>query len=163
MKVWENMTTKTMAMRALEAKNIPYEVLTYDATITDAALVANEVGLPQQRVFKTLVVVRNGGKPMLVMIPSNRQLNLKRLAKAVGEKKVKMASHKQAEELTGLQVGGISALALLNRGFDVYLDESADTIEKICISAGEKGLQLMLSVQDLIDVTGARLIDISGN
>ena len=150
-------------MRALEAKNIPYEVLTYDATITDATFVADKIGLPYQQVFKTLVVVRNGGKSILVMIPSNRQLNLKRLAKAVGEKKVKMASHKQAEELTGLQIGGISALALLNRGFDVYLDESADTIEKICISAGEKGLQLMLSVQDLIDVTGARLIDISGN
>lgn len=155
------MNTKTMAMRTLEGKNLPYEVLNYDETISDAAMVADDIDVSQQRVFKTLVVVRDVGKPMLVMIPSNRQLDLKRLAKAVGEKKVKMASHNQAEELTGLQVGGISALALLNRGFDIYLDESAGSIDKICISAGKKGLQLMLGVQDLIDVTGARLIDIS--
>lgn len=155
------MTTKTMAMRALEANNIPYEVLTYDSTITDATLVADEIGLPHLWVYKTLVVVRAGGKPMLVMIPAAWQLDLKKLAKAIGEKKVKMASHKQAEELTGLQVGGISALALLNRGFDIYLDESAESIDRVCISAGKKGLQMLLSVQDLIDVTGARLIDIS--
>jgi Cys-tRNA(Pro)/Cys-tRNA(Cys) deacylase len=155
------MATKTMAMRTLDAKRIPYEVLTYDSSISDAALVADEIGLPHEQVFKTLVVVRNDRKSMLVMIPADRQLDLKSLAKMVGEKKVKMASHKQAEELTGLQVGGISALALLNRGFDIYLDASAGSFDRICISAGKKGLQVRLSAKDLIAATDARVIDVA--
>ncbi len=155
------MTAKTIAMRALDAKNIPYEVFTYDTTVRDATLVADEIGVPYQQVFKTLVVVRETGKPLLVMLPADRQLNLKRFARQIGEKKVKMAGHNQAEELTGLQVGGISTLALLNRGFGVYLDESAESFDQIVISGGKKGLQVKLAVRDLIVITQARLINAS--
>ena len=155
------MTAKTIAMRALDAKNIPYEVFTYDTTVMDATLVADEIGVPHQQVFKTLVVVRETGKPLLVMLPADRQLSLKRFARQIGEKKVKMASHNQAEELTGLQVGGISTLALLNRGFGIYLDESAESFDQIVISGGKKGLQVKLAVRDLIVITQARLINAS--
>ena len=155
------MTAKTIAMRTLDAKNIPYEVFTYDTTVRDATLVADEIGVPYQQVFKTLVVVRETGKPLLVMLPADRQLNLKRFARQIGEKKVKMAGHNQAEELTGLQVGGISTLALLNRGFGVYLDESAESFDQIVISGGKKGLQVKLAVRDLIVITQARLINAS--
>ncbi len=155
------MTAKTIAMRALDAKNIPYEVFTYDTTVRDATLVADEIGVPYQQVFKTLVVVRETGKPLLVMLPADRQLNLKRFARQIGEKKVKMAGHNQAEELTGLQVGGISTLALLNRGFGIYLDESAESFDQIVISGGKKGLQVKLAVRDLIVITQARLINAS--
>ncbi len=155
------MTAKTIAMRTLDAKNIPYEVFTYDTAVRDATLVADEIGVSHQQVFKTLVVVRETGKPFLVMIPADRQLNLKRFAKQIGEKKVKMASHNQAEELTGLQVGGISTLALLNRGFGIYLDESAESFDQIVISGGKKGLQVKLAVRDLIIITQARLINAS--
>lgn len=155
------MTAKTIAMRTLDAKNIPYEVFTYDMAVRDATLVADEIGVSHQQVFKTLVVVRETGKPFLVMIPADRQLNLKRFAKQIGEKKVKMASHNQAEELTGLQVGGISTLALLNRGFGIYLDESAESFDQIVISGGKKGLQVKLAVRDLIIITQARLINAS--
>lgn len=155
------MTAKTIAMRALDAKNIPYEVFTYDTTVRDAILLADEIGVPHQQVFKTLVVVRETGKPLLVMLPADRQLNLKRFARQIGEKKVKMAGHNQAEELTGLQVGGISTLALLNRGFGVYLDESAESFDQIVISGGKKGLQVKLAVRDLIVITQARLINAS--
>jgi Cys-tRNA(Pro)/Cys-tRNA(Cys) deacylase len=155
------MTAKTIAMRALDAKNIPYEVFTYDTTVRDATLVADEIGVPHQQVFKTLVVVRETGKPLLVMLPADRQLNLKRFARQISEKKVKMAGHNQAEELTGLQVGGISTLALLNRGFGVYLDDSAKSFDQIVISGGKKGLQVKLAVRDLIVITQARLINAS--
>lgn len=155
------MTAKTIAMRTLDAKNIPYEVFTYDTAVRDATLVADEIGVPHQQVFKTLVVVRETGKPFLVMIPADRQLNLKRFARQIGEKKVKMASHNQAEELTGLQVGGISTLALLNRGFGIYLDESAESFDQIVISGGKKGLQVKLAVRDLVIITQARLTNAS--
>jgi len=96
---------------------------------------------------------------MLVMIPSNAQLDLKKVARAVGEKKVKMASHKEAESMTGLQVGGISALALLNWGFVPLIDLQARDHQTIYISAGKRGLQISLSPIDLINITSAREID----
>jgi len=70
-----------------------------------------------------------------------------------------MASYKETESLTGLQVGGISALALINRGFDVYIDRAAMELSHILVSAGSRGIDLMLSVKDLIRVTKAKVID----
>jgi len=103
--------------------------------------VAEALGLPASQVYKTLVVVRERGKPLLVMIPGDRELDLKRLAKAIGEKKLRMATHKEAESLTGLQVGGISALALLNRRFEVYIDRAATKLERVLVSAGRRGIE----------------------
>jgi Cys-tRNA(Pro)/Cys-tRNA(Cys) deacylase len=80
------------------------------------------------------------------------------LAKAVGEKKIKMASHREAETLTGLQVGGISALALLNKGFQICILREAQTLDHIVVSAGRRGVDLRLRVEDLIRVTGAKLV-----
>lgn len=149
-------------MRALEGKRIPYEVLEYPDDLRDAAEIALMLDLPPEEVFKTLVVLPPdaGKKPMLVMIPANAQLDLKKLAAAVGAKKLKMATHREAESLTGLQVGGISAVALLNRGFAVYVDRSAVARERICVSAGKRGLQLQLAASDLISLTGARPADL---
>ena len=125
----------------------------------DAVQIAETLGMHAREVFKTVVVVRQSGKPMLVMIPSDRQLDLKKLAKAVGEKKVKMATHREAEALTGLQVGGISALALLNRGFAVFADRSAEALETITVSAGQRGLQVKLPADALLTLSQARIVD----
>ena len=150
---------KTNAVRALEARKIPYEVFTFPPEVHSASGVADFVGLPHNQVYKTLVALRPEGKPMLIIIAGHRELDLKRLAKAVGEKKVRMASHKEAESLTGLQVGGISALALLNRPFDVFIDQPARELSHILVSAGKRGLNLRLAVDDLIRVTNARVIE----
>jgi Cys-tRNA(Pro)/Cys-tRNA(Cys) deacylase len=153
---------KTNAMKLLEGKKVPYQSYAYPANLRDAQEVAAAVSIPVGQVFKTLVVPRpQPGKPMLVMIPSDRQLDLKKLAKAVGEKKLKMATHNEAERLTGLQVGGISALGLLNRGFDIYLDQPALAFDQIVISAGQRGLQIKLAVSDLVRVSKARMVDAS--
>jgi Cys-tRNA(Pro)/Cys-tRNA(Cys) deacylase len=153
------MTEKTQAMRALEGKRIAYEVLAYPDDQRDAEEIALILDLPPAEVFKTLVVLppEPGKKPLLVMIPADTQLDLKRLAAAAGAKKLKMATHREAEQLTGLQVGGISAIALLNKGFAVYIDESARTAARVCISAGKRGLQIRLAVADLIKLTNARV------
>jgi Cys-tRNA(Pro)/Cys-tRNA(Cys) deacylase len=156
---------KTLAMKLLEGKNVAYKPVTYPETMRDAAAIAERLGLPPEQMFKTLVVRAPKGdptaKPMLVMIPGDRELDLKKLAKAVGAKKLKMASHQQAEQMTGLQVGGISPLVLVNKGFDIYLDEAARRHDAIFVSAGQKGINLRVAVADVLDVTGARWVDAS--
>ncbi|MEZ4590488.1 MAG: aminoacyl-tRNA deacylase [Chloroflexota bacterium] len=157
-------TNKTLAMRLLEGKKIAYEAIHYDASERDAEKIAVMLGVPPEQVFKTLVVAPPDGprsKPLLAVVPANRQLDLKKVAKLLNAKKVKMATHQQAEQLTGLQVGGISPLALLNKGFAIYLDELALAQPHIFVSAGERGTQIKLSPTDLRKVTGARTADLS--
>jgi Cys-tRNA(Pro)/Cys-tRNA(Cys) deacylase len=155
------MTNKTLAMRILDGHGIPYEVHHYSTTETDAGLVATAIGASPNEVFKTLVVQRMAGKPMLVMIPANKKLDLKKLAKTIDEKKVKMASHEEAERITGLQAGGISAIALLNRGFDIFVDAEAMKHNKIYISAGNRGIQIRLGLEDMLSITSAKVITVS--
>ena len=150
--------------RFLDNKRVEYNTYTYDydAGIHSAIDVAAAVGRPIDQVYKTLVVVADqpGRKPMLVVVPGAETLDLKAFAKEAGVKKAKMAGHDQAEKLTGLQTGGISPLALINRGFDVYLDDRALTMELITISAGQRGAQVELPVDDLIGLTRARAVDL---
>jgi Cys-tRNA(Pro)/Cys-tRNA(Cys) deacylase len=95
------------------------------------------------------------------MIPSDLRLNLKRMAVAAGVKKVRMAAHKDAESLTGLKVGGISAVALIAKGWPVFLDSTAAGLQHIVISAGQRGLQLQVPVTPLISLLKARMADVS--
>ena len=150
---------KTNAMRALDARKIPYEVFDFSPDIHSAVGVAEEVGLPPDQVYKTLVVLRPEGKAILVMVAGNHELDLKQVSREVGEKKVWMASHREAEDLTGLQVGGISALALLNRPFEVFIDQPATELSHILVSAGKRGINLRVSVADLMHITQARVIE----
>jgi Cys-tRNA(Pro)/Cys-tRNA(Cys) deacylase len=150
---------KTNSMRVLEAHKIPYQVYSFSPDIHSATGVAEAVGLPPEQVYKTLVVLRPQGRPMLIMIPGPRELDLKLVSQALGEKKVHMAAHKEAEALTGLQVGGISALALLNRPFDVFIDRPATQLSHVLVSAGKRGINLRLAVADLIRITRARVIE----
>jgi Cys-tRNA(Pro)/Cys-tRNA(Cys) deacylase len=156
-------TQKTVAIKLLEGKKIPFEQFSYPSEQKDAVLVAEAIGHDPAQVFKTLVVQPPDDSPKskwsLVIIPADKQLDLKKLAKGMGEKKVKMATHAQAEQVTKLQVGGISALALLNKGFRVYLEQSAQQFEQIVISAGQRGMQVKLAVSDLATLTRANFID----
>ena len=155
------MSEKTLAMLVLDGQKVTYRVLRYDTTLRDAEEIAHQIDVEPGQVFKTLVLTRPAGKPFLVMIAADKQLNLKNMARNAGEKKVKMASQRDAEQMTGLQVGGISALALLNRGFSICLDTSARDYETIYISAGKRGVQLEVPVDDLIRITAARLVPVS--
>jgi Cys-tRNA(Pro)/Cys-tRNA(Cys) deacylase len=149
-------------MRLLDANEVAYEVVTFSPDLHSAAAVADAVGLDPETVYKTLVVQRPRGKPLLVMVAGDKQIDLHALAASLGEKKLTMAPHRDAEALTGLQVGGISALALLNRGFDVCLDLAAQGLEHVLVSAGKRGIDLRLAVPDLVRVTGARWVDATG-
>ena len=153
------MVEKTNAMRLLEQRRVPYEAFTYSPEIHAADEVARVLGFPPSEVYKTLVVLREKGKPLLVMVAGDREIELRRLAKSVGEKALRMAPHRDAERLTGLQVGGISALALLTKGFDICIDRPALGLERVLVSAGRRGVNLRLRVSDLVAVTRARPVD----
>lgn len=147
---------KLNSMRALESQGVSYEVVNFSPEIHNAVEVAAAVGVAVETVYKTLVVTRQEGKPLLVMIPAAATLDLKALAQAIGEKKVNMAAHAEAERLTGLQVGGIGALALLHKGWDAILDASALDQAAILVSAGQRGINLKVPVEPLIKVLDAR-------
>ncbi|MEM9773272.1 MAG: YbaK/EbsC family protein [Chloroflexota bacterium] len=152
---------KTLAMKLLEGRKVKYEIFEYPNTERDAEKIAEYLGVPAAEVYKTLVVLRAKGKPILCMIAAERQLNLKKLAKAIGEKKLSMAKHAEAEKMTGLQVGGISPLALLNKGFDIYMDQPGRECERVLISSGKKGLNLGVPVKDLMKITKAKYVEAS--
>lgn len=155
------MSIKLNTTRLLTQHKVPFQTHQYPDTIHNAVEVAEYLTKPANMVYKTLVVLKNKpkAKPMLIMVAANQQLDLKLVAKAVGEKKVSLASPQQAETLTGLKVGGISALALLNKGFDIYIDKPAQTLDMILISAGQRGVNLALFVVDLVKVTKAKWIE----
>jgi Cys-tRNA(Pro)/Cys-tRNA(Cys) deacylase len=121
------------------------------------------LSVPPEQVFKTIVVVREQpGKAILALVPGDRALDLKALAAALGEKKVHLPTQREAEQLTGLQAGGISPLALINKGFQVIIDQSAQNFPEIHVSGGQRGLNIRLPVDNLASLVRARFAAISG-
>jgi Cys-tRNA(Pro)/Cys-tRNA(Cys) deacylase len=156
---------KTNVTRLLDSRKIKYEASEYDgSTFHSAEEVATLIGVPVEHVYKTIVVLREekGKKPLLVMIAANHEIDLKKLAASVGEKKLKIARHDEAEAMTGLQVGGISTLALLSKPFEVCLDKSALALSHIHISGGQRGLDVKLAVTDLIVLSKAKIVEATG-
>ncbi len=146
--------------RLLDSKNIPYTAYELPAEKLGAVEAAQIIGVSPDEVFKTIVVVREGkGKPILAVTPGSLEVDLKTLAKALGEKKLAVPTQKEAEQLTGLQAGGISPLALLNRGFQVVIDETAQVFDEIFISGGQRGLNIRLPVTALAALTEASFAD----
>jgi Cys-tRNA(Pro)/Cys-tRNA(Cys) deacylase len=148
--------------RFLDAKKVKYTAFETPAEKLGALETAQFLNLPPEKVFKTIVATRaRPGKPILAVIPGPRHLNLKLLAAALGEKKVNLPTEREAEQLTGLQAGGISPLALINKGFQVVIDSSAQGFAEIHVSGGQRGLSICLPVKDLAALTNARFAAIS--
>lgn len=157
---------KTNAARLLEARGVEHRVRVYDPErgFHSADEAAALLGVPGGSVLKTLVVLRETAgraKPLLVLVPSDRQVDLRRLGQALGEKRLRMASQREAERLTGLKVGGISALAVRAGAFEVLVDGTAARWERVHVSAGVRGVDLELAPADLLAATGGRLADVS--
>ena len=147
--------------RLLDSRKIAYTAFELPPEKIGALETAALLGVPPQIVFKTIVVVRaKPAKPILAVIPGDAEADLKAIAALVGEKKVHIPTQREAEQITGLQAGGISPLALLQKGFTVLLDESAQTHGQIHISGGQRGLNLRLPVDALVSLTRARLAPI---
>lgn len=144
--------------RLLEARGVHYTAFELPAEKLGALETARLLKVPPEQVFKTIVVNREGkGKPILAVIPGPDEVDLKALARLLGEKKLHLPTEREAERLTGLQAGGISPLALLQRGFQVLLDSSAQSLVEIHISGGQRGLNISLAPGDLVKLTNARV------
>lgn len=148
--------------RFLDSHKISYSAFETPAEKMGAQETAEFLKVPLEIVFKTIVVTREKPKkPILVVIPGGSVVDLKSLAAFLREKKVHLPSEREAEQLTGLQAGGISPLALLNKGFQVVIDSAAQNYSEIHISGGQRGLNIKLPVSDLVNVTKARLAPVS--
>jgi Cys-tRNA(Pro)/Cys-tRNA(Cys) deacylase len=148
--------------RFLDSRRITYTAFEIPAEKLGALEVAELLNVAPETVFKTIVVTREKPKkPILAVIPGPFVVDLKLLAAFLGEKRIHLPTQREAEQLTGLQAGGISPLALINKGFQVVIDSAAQNYPEIYISGGQRGLNIKLSVADLVKLTNARLARIS--
>jgi Cys-tRNA(Pro)/Cys-tRNA(Cys) deacylase len=154
--------------RLLNSRKISYVAFETPAEKLGALETAKFLDVPPETVFKTIVVTRDkptssprGRKPILAVIPGPNSVDLKLLAAVLGEKKVHLPTEREAEGLTGLQAGGISPLALINKGFQVVIDSAAQSYDGIHVSGGQRGVNIKLPVADLIKLTSARVASIS--
>lgn len=148
--------------RLLDSKKVKYTAFELPAEKLGALETARRLGVPVEQVYKTIVATRDKpGKPVLAVIPGNRELDLKALAAALGEKKIHLPTQREAEQLTGLLAGGISPLALINKGFQVVIDQSAQNFSEIHVSGGQRGINIRLPVADLASLVRARFAAIS--
>jgi Cys-tRNA(Pro)/Cys-tRNA(Cys) deacylase len=148
--------------RLLDNRNVSYTCFDLPRHKLGSEKVAELLDVPLSIIYKSIVVERKKtGKPILAVVPGDKEVDLKGLAKAVGEKKVSPAAQKAAEKLTKLQAGGISPLALINRGFEIVMDESILEQEMVHISGGELGVNIRLNARDLVSLTSASIAKIS--
>ena len=147
--------------RLLDSKKIHYKAFELPVEKFSAEETARLLGVDPELVYKTIVVTRPKGKPILAVIPGSHRVDLKLLAAALGEKKVGMPTEREAEELTGLQAGGISPLALVNKAFQVVIAADAQNRPEIHVSGGQRGLNIRLPVESLAELTHARFALIS--
>ena len=155
------MPVKNNVTRFLDSRKVQYTVYETPVEKLGALETARFLGVPPEAVFKTIVVTREKPKkPLLAVVPGLCNVDLKRLAAAVGEKKVHLPTEREAEQLTGLQAGGISPLALLNKGFQVVIDSSAQEYPDVHVSGGRRGLNIRLPASALIELTQARVASI---
>jgi len=143
--------------RFLSARKIPFEAHELTGEKKSAKEVAGFLNIPLSRLFKTLVLKPiSPGKPILAIIPADKIADLKKIAKIFNEKKLEFPPPQEAEKLTGLQTGGISPLALINKGFRIVVDDSATEMNWMHISGGQRGLNIKLNPQDLIAIINAK-------
>jgi Cys-tRNA(Pro)/Cys-tRNA(Cys) deacylase len=147
---------KTNAVRALEELKIPYKLREYTVDLEDlsAESVARKIGLDLEQVFKTLVVRGPRAGVCLAVVPANAELDLKALAKLAGDRKMELVPVKEVQPLTGYVRGGVTALAC-KKDYPVYVDETAILFERISVSAGVRGTQILLNPEDYITAVRA--------
>ncbi|MDO4281002.1 MAG: Cys-tRNA(Pro) deacylase [Peptococcaceae bacterium] len=153
---------KTNAMRIVEQEKVDYNVYHYawKEDALDAIHVADELKLPPEQIFKTLVAVGDKHGVLVGVIPSHLELDLKKLAKASGNKRVEMLHLKELEKTTGYIRGGCSPVGM-KKSYPTYVGQEIDSIDEILISAGRRGTQMGLAPADFLKVTGATVCDIT--
>lgn len=153
---------KTNAARALDALGIRYEVRTYDVDLEDlgARSASAKVGLPLEQVWKTLVARGDRTGVMFAVVPADAEVDLKALAAASGDRRVELVPLREVQPLTGYVRGGVTALAA-RKPYPVIVDELIELHAVVSVSAGARGVQLLVSPADYVRATGARVAPIA--
>ncbi len=153
------MPAKTNAARLLDQLGIRYELREYEVDLDDIAAetVAAKIGLPAEQVFKTLFVRGERNGAVMAVVPGDQELDLKALATAAGERKIQLVPVKELQGLTGYIRGGVTALAA-KREFPVFADETIELFEVISVSAGARGLQILVAPDDYLRASKAVVV-----
>jgi len=157
--------SKTMPMRALDEKGIPYEIRQQAGKEFTAEGVANDLGVPVAQVVKAMLVQRSaspdtgGSEFVLVVIPGDRRLSLKKVGLVLDDKKVQMASLRDVERVTGFQVGAVSVLGFRRQDIPGYVDQHLLELEQVIISAGRPDVGLSLLPQNMVQAIDSAQIN----
>lgn len=153
---------KTNAMRQLDAAKIKYEMCEYEVDENDLSgtHIAEQIGLPFEQVFKTIVTKGDKTGYMVFCIPCHKEIDLKKAAAVTGNKKIEPLHVKDLLGITGYIRGGCSPVGMKKK-FPTYFDVSAENIERLTVSAGVRGIQLLVNSDEIIKFTSARLVDIT--
>jgi Cys-tRNA(Pro)/Cys-tRNA(Cys) deacylase len=154
--------SKTNAARLLDELGIQYELRPYEVDLEDltAISVARKIGMPARQVFKTLLTESSAGDHFFAVVPGDQEVDLKKLALTAGVKKLDLASLKQVEPLTGYIRGGVTVLAA-RKPFPAFADETIELFDQISVSAGQRGLQLILAPADYLRATAASVANLT--
>ena len=155
---------KTNAMRQLDAAKIKYEICEYEVDENDLSgtHIADQIGLPYEQVFKTIVTKGDKLGFMVFCIPCHKEIDLKKAAAVTGNKKIEPLHVKDLLGTTGYIRGGCSPVGMKKK-FPTFFDESASGLEKLTVSAGVRGMQLLLNTDDIVKFTGARLVKVTAD
>lgn len=153
---------KTNAMRILDSKKKQYQLMTYDNQDgkIDGVSVAQKIDRNPSEVYKTLVAHGNSQQIYVFIIPVEAELDLKKAAKAAGEKKIEMIAVKDIQKFTGYIRGGCSPVGM-KKLYPTFIDIQASKLENIIVSGGKIGVQMEIRVDDLVEVIQAKAEDIS--
>lgn len=156
----KNKELKTNAMRILERLKIPFQTMTYECDeFIDALRIADQLGLPYEKVYKTLVTRGHSGGYFVFVIPIAEELDLKKAARSVAEKSVEMIHVKDINAVTGYVRGGCTSVGM-KKQYPVRVDESASGLETMVVSGGKIGVQIELQPQDLLKAAGGEYADL---
>ena len=153
---------KTNGARLLESLNIPFALQEYEVDPDDlsALTVAKKIGMPPEQVFKTLLTTGGPNLYVFAVIPGDAELDFKKLARAAGLRKAEMVSLKEVQPLTGYIRGGVTVFGA-KKAYPVFVDETAILFDRISVSAGARGTQLILSPDDYLRAAEAQTADLS--
>ena len=153
---------KTNAMRQLDAAKIKYQIMSYEVDENDLSgtHIADQIGLPYEKVFKTIVTVGDKTGHMVFCIPCNKEIDLKRAAQLTGNKKIEPLHVKDLLATTGYIRGGCSPVGMKKK-FPTYFDESAAHLDELTVSAGVRGAQLLLNAKEIIAFTQGALVAVT--
>jgi len=153
---------KTNAARILESLAIPYTLQEYEVDPDDlsAIAVARKIALPVEHVFKTLLTTTGPDQYAFAVIPGDAELDFKKLARAAGARKAEMVSLKDVQPLTGYIRGGVTVFGA-KKDFPVFADETIELFDFISVSAGQRGIQILLAPQDYLRVAKATVADLT--